>query len=155
RVPGVAGHYRSFLPLMPLAVRSLDVREYDLVISNSHAIAKGVRTHEAQLHLCYCLSPMRYAWDLRDQYLREAGRDGPIEGPPAPALLERTARWAAPTAAGVDAFATLSHYIGARIQRAYPRDAEVIYPPVDTDFFTPGQGPREDFYVTASRFVPY
>lgn len=153
-VPGIERHYRSFLPLMPAAMRSLDVSGYDLVLSNSHAVAKGVRTHAGQLHLCYCLSPMRYAWDLREQYLREAGLDGPVAGPLARSMLEGMRRWDESNSRRVGAFATLSHYIADRIRRAYGRDAQVVYPPVDTDFFTPG-GVREDFYVTASRFVPY
>lgn len=166
-VPGIFRHYRSFLPLMPLAVRGLDVSAYDVVISNSHAIAKGVPTHDRQLHLCYCLSPMRYAWDLREQYLREAGLDRGVRGVLARAMLERMRRWDLANTSGVDAFATLSRYIAERIQRAYGRAAEVIYPPVDTEFFTPlvsrratrgaGGGPQAPagFYVTASRFVPY
>ncbi len=153
-VPGIARTYRSWLPLMPLALRSLNVADYDVVISNSHAVAKGIRTHRNQLHVCYCLSPMRYAWDLKGQYLRESGLDRGVKGAAASAMLERMRRWDLANTRGVDAFATLSHYIAERIQRAYARNAEVIYPPVDTDFFTPA-GDRGDFYVTASRFVPY
>jgi glycosyltransferase involved in cell wall biosynthesis len=153
-VPGIARHYRSWLPVMPLALRSLDVSAYDVVISNSHAVAKGIRTHERQLHFCYCLSPMRYAWDLKAQYLHEAGLDHGVKGALASAVLEKMRRWDLANTPGVTTFATLSHYIAERIQRAYGRLAEVIYPPVDTDFFAPG-GAREDFYVTASRFVPY
>ncbi|MFI5244529.1 MAG: glycosyltransferase, partial [Gemmatimonadales bacterium] len=134
-IPGGARHYRSFLPLFPAAVRSLDVRGYDLVISNSHAAAKGIRTHDRQLHLCYCLSPMRYAWDLRDQYLREAGLERGVKGMLARALLERMRRWDLANTSGVDAFATLSNYIAERIERAYGRNATVIYPPVDTEYF--------------------
>ena len=179
RVPGIARSYRSWLPLMPLALRSLDVSGYDVVISNSHAVAKGIRTHERQLHLCYCLSPMRYAWDLKGQYLREAGLERGVRGLVAGRMLEAMRRWDLANTGGVDAFATLSQYIAERIERAYGRSAEVIYPPVDTEFFTPAQaGVRgegearrgatgegrsgeerragsEDTYVTASRFVPY
>lgn len=154
RVPGITRSYRSWLPLMPAALKSLDVAEYDIVISNSHAVAKGIRTHAKQLHLCYCLSPMRYAWDLKAQYLREAGLDRGMKGRFASAMLERMRKWDLANTAGVQSFATVSKYIAERIDRAYGRAAEVIYPPVDTEFFTPG-GAREDFYVTASRFVPY
>jgi glycosyltransferase involved in cell wall biosynthesis len=153
-VPGIAKHYRNFLPLMPLAVRSLDVSGYDIVISNSHAIAKGVTTTDRQLHICYCLSPMRYAWDLREPYLRASGLDRGIKGALARAMLERMRRWDLGNTHGVDAFVTLSRFIAERIERAYGRDSTVIYPPVDTDYFTP-EGPREDFYLTASRFVQY
>jgi glycosyltransferase involved in cell wall biosynthesis len=155
RIPGIKQHYRAWLPLMPLALRSLDVSAYDIVISNSHAVAKGIRTHAKQLHLCYCLSPMRYAWDLKEQYLREAALDSGLNGVLASAMLERMRRWDLANTPRVDAFATLSRYIAERIGRAYGREAEVIYPPVDTEFFTPGDGAREDFYVTTSRFVPY
>jgi glycosyltransferase involved in cell wall biosynthesis len=155
RVPGIARNYRSWLPLMPLALRSLDVSGYDVVISNSHAVAKGICIRANQLHLCYCLSPMRYAWDLKEQYLREAGLDHGVKGALARTMLERMRRWDLANTPGVGAFATLSCYIGERIQRAYDRDSCVIYPPVDTDFFTPGDEVREDFYVTVSRFVPY
>jgi glycosyltransferase involved in cell wall biosynthesis len=154
-VPSVARNYRSWLPLMPLALRSLDVSEFDIVISNSHAIAKGVRTHANQLHLCYCLSPMRYAWDLKAQYLSEAGLDRGVKGALASAMLERMRRWDLANTPRVDEFATLSRYIAERIERAYGRQSQVIYPPVDTDFFSPGDDAREDFYVTVSRFVPY
>jgi glycosyltransferase involved in cell wall biosynthesis len=154
-MPGLKKNYRSWLPLMPLALRSLDVSRYDLVISNSHAVAKGIRTHARQLHVCYCLSPMRYAWDLKAQYLREAGLDHGAKGAIASAMLERMRRWDLANSRRVTAFATLSRFIAERIERAYGRDAVVIYPPVDTDFFTPGDEPREEFYVTASRFVQY
>ncbi len=176
-IPAIERNYRSWLPIMPLALRSLDVSAYDIVISNSHAVAKGIRTHSRQLHVCYCLSPMRYAWDLKAQYLREAGLERGVKGALAGTMLAAMRRWDLANTPGVDAFATLSRYIAERIERAYGRPAVVIYPPVDTEFFTPGsrsgsgvrselftpaipsvrreEGEREDFYVTASRFVPY
>jgi glycosyltransferase involved in cell wall biosynthesis len=145
------------LPLFPAAMRSLDVSAFDVVISNSHAIAKNVRTHERQLHVCYCLSPMRYAWDLREQYLVESGLDSGMRGTVARAILERLKRWDRARSADVDTFVTLSHYIEDRIQRAYGRSSAVIHPPVDVEFFTPGAGDPTmgDYYVTVSRFVPY
>jgi glycosyltransferase involved in cell wall biosynthesis len=155
RIPNIKQKYRSYLPVMPLALKSLNVSKYDLVISNSHAVAKGIHTHSRQVHLCYCLSPMRYAWDLRDQYLHEAGLDSGVKGAAAVAMLEGMRRWDLANTSGVKAFATLSNYIAERIKRAYGRSSVVIYPPVDTDFFTLVTEPREDFFVTASRFVPY
>ena len=179
RIPAIKRNYRAWLPIMPLALRSLDVSRYDIVISNSHAVAKGVRTHSRQLHLCYCLSPMRYAWDLKAQYLREAGLERGVKGWLASTMLEAMRRWDLANTPGVDAFATLSRYIAERIGRAYGRPAVVIYPPVDTEYFTParrgatGEGElrrgatgegrsgeerrarSEETYVTASRFVPY
>jgi glycosyltransferase involved in cell wall biosynthesis len=136
-------------------VRSLDVSGYDIIISNSHAVAKGIRKRPGQLHVSYCLSPMRYAWDLREQYLRESGNDRGLRGILARQLLDALKRWDRSNSRDVDVFATLSHYIAERIRRAYDRDSIVVYPPVDTDYFTPGDGAREDYYVTSSRFVPY
>lgn len=158
RVPGVASSYRRLLPLFPVAVSALDLGEFDLVISNSHAVAKGVRTRSHQLHVCYCLSPMRYAWDLRHQYLEESGLARGLRGYAANRLLDTLQRWDRSTSAHVDSFATLSNYIADRIARAYRRTATVIYPPVDVDYFEfaddrrPGGG---DYYFTMSRFVPY
>jgi glycosyltransferase involved in cell wall biosynthesis len=156
-VPGVARHYRSLLPLFPLATRSIDVGAYDVVLSNSHAVAKNIRTHKRQMHLCYCLSPMRYAWDLREQYLAESGLSSGVRGVAARSMLNSLQRWDRNRSADVDVFATLSRYIGDRIQRAYDRSATVIYPPVDVEFFTPGAGDPTlgEYYVTVSRFVPY
>jgi hypothetical protein len=125
-IPSVGRRYRSMLPLFPAAMRSLDVSAFDVVISNSHAIAKNVRTHERQLHVCYCLSPMRYAWDLREQYLVESGLDSGMRGIVARAMLERLKRWDRARSADVDTFVTLSHYIEDRIQRAYGRSSAVI-----------------------------
>ena len=158
RIPNITKKYRSYLPVMPLALKSLDVSKYDIVISNSHAVAKGIRTHSHQVHLCYCLSPMRYAWDLRGQYLHEAGLDSGVKGAAAVAMLEGMRRWDLANTDGVKAFSTLSNYIAARIKRAYGRASVVIYPPVDTEFFAPApevRGEESAFYVTASRFVPY
>ena len=158
RLPGVASTYRRLLPLFPAAMSSLDLGKFDLVISNSHAVAKGVRTRAHQLHVCYCLSPMRYAWDLRTQYLRESGLARGIRGYAANRLLDGLQRWDRTTTARVDSFVTLSRYIADRIARAYGRHATVIHPPVDVDYFDldesrgPGSG---DYYFTMSRFVPY
>lgn len=158
RMPAVASTYRRLLPLFPAAVSRLDVGEFDLVISNSHAVAKGVRTRAHQLHVCYCLSPMRYAWDLREQYLRESGLARGMRGYAANRVLDRLQRWDREASARVDSFVTLSRYIADRIARAYARSATVIYPPVDVDYFDlePGRRPGSgDYYFTMSRFVPY
>jgi glycosyltransferase involved in cell wall biosynthesis len=156
RLPGAARYFRMLLPLFPHAVESLDVGSYDLVISISHAVAKGVRTRPRQLHLCYCLTPMRYAWDLRETYLESAGA---LRGPGralADAILDRLQRWDVASSDRVDGFIAISEYIRQRIHRCYDRDAAVIYPPVDVDYFTPGTGQRSRrSYLTASRWVPY
>jgi glycosyltransferase involved in cell wall biosynthesis len=154
RLPGVRRRYRSFLPLMPLAIEQLDLSGYDLVLSSSYAVAKGVLTGPNQLHLCYCHSPMRYAWDLQHQYLRQTGLDRGVRGALARWMLHRMRVWDVRTAAGVDGFIANSRYIAKRIWKAYRRKCTVIYPPVDVDAFTPA-GSREDFYLTASRMVPY
>jgi len=165
-IPGVARWHRPLLPLMPRAIESLDLGGYDLVVSVSHAVAKSVRTGPGQVHLCLCCSPMRYAWDLREQYLREAGLDGGLRGWVVRGLLDRIQAWDRATADRPTAYLAISAFIADRIQRAYGRESTVLYPPVDTAFFTPapsdaaGAGPearddRAPYWVTASRFVPY
>lgn len=154
RVPGIERSYRSWLPLMPAAMRTLDVRAADTVLSISHAVAKAPRVRDDQRLLCLCLSPMRYAWDLRDQYLSESGLDRGVKGAMARALLRYMREWDLSTSGRVNEYAAISKFIADRIRRAYGRESRVIYPPVDTEFFTPG-GARGDYYVTASRFVPY
>jgi glycosyltransferase involved in cell wall biosynthesis len=154
RLPIARNKYRSYLPLMPFAVERFDLSSYDLILSSSHAVAKGVRKRPGQLHICYCHTPMRYAWDLRDQYLSETGLDRGIKGIMAKFLLERIRRWDLRTSSRVDYFVANSRYIADRIRRAYGRESTVIYPPVDTDRFT-YFAEKEDFYLSASRMVPY
>lgn len=154
RLPRARAAYRSYLPLMPLAVEQFDLRGYDVVISSSHAVAKGVLTGPDQLHLSYVHTPIRYAWDLQPQYLREAGLERGVKGALARALLHYMRLWDQRTAAGVDVFVANSHYIARRIRKAYRREAEVIYPPVDVESFTLHEH-KEDFYLAASRMVPY
>ncbi|HEV7404011.1 MAG TPA: glycosyltransferase family 4 protein [Chthoniobacteraceae bacterium] len=154
RLPFARKHYRSYLALMPLAVEQFDLRGYDLVISNSYAVAKGVLTGPDQLHICYCCSPIRYAWDMQAQYLEEGGLTSGLKGMIAKTVLHYIRLWDSRTAAGVNHFLTLSRYIGRRIKKTYGRESTVIYPPVDIDKFQVG-GSKEDFYFTASRMVPY
>ncbi|GAB7527865.1 glycosyltransferase family 4 protein [Pseudomonas sp. 3A(2025)] len=153
-LPGARKHYQRYLPLMPLAIEQLDLSGYDLVISSSHAVAKGVLTGPDQLHISYVYSPIRYAWDLQHQYLRESGLDKGIKGRLARMVLHYMRLWDQRTAAGVDEFIAVSSFIGARIGKAYRRESTVIYPPVDTSSFT-ADGARQDYYFTASRMVPY
>lgn len=154
KLPFAKKMYRSYLPWMPLAIEQLDVSHYDLVISNSHAVAKGVITGPDQTHVSMVCSPMRYAWDLQHQYLQETGLNKGIKGFLAKRLLHKMRLWDQRTANGVDHFIAISHYIARRIWKTYRREAEVIYPPVDLKNFTP-QINKENFYLTASRFVPY
>jgi len=146
-------HFRLLLPLFPRAVESLDVSAYDVVISSSHAVAKGVRTRAGQLHVCYCYTPMRYAWDLRDQYLAQTGLDRGVRGVLVRALLRRLRDWDRAASSRVDRFVAISHHIADRIRRCYGRDSTVIYPPVDVA--STQDGPRGKAYVTVSQLVPY
>lgn len=146
--------YRSYLPVMPWAMGRLDLSGYDLVISSSHAVAKGVRVPEGIPHVCYCHTPMRYAWDLKDQYLQSARFGSGIKRRLAEYVLERIRRWDRAAAQKVSRFVANSACVAERIKRSYGRDSEVIYPPVDTEFYTPG-GERADYYMAASRMVPY
>ena len=153
-LPWAKSKYRSYLPLMPLAVEQLDVSAYDVVISSSHAVAKGVLVGPDQLHVCMCYSPIRYAWDMQHQYLKESGLDVGIKGWLARWLLHKIRLWDVRTANGVDQFIAISEFIGRRIQKTYRRDSVVIYPPVDVTAFEV-QESKDDFYLTASRMVPY
>lgn len=154
KLPGAKKHHRNFLPLMPLAVEQLDVSGYDLVISSSHAVAKGVLTGPDQLHICMCYSPIRYAWDLQLQYLKESGLDKGAKGWLVRWLLHKIRIWDSRTAAGVDHFVAISHFIGRRIDKTYRRSSDIIYPPVNVEGFTV-HAQKEDFYLAASRMVPY
>ncbi|HVZ48692.1 MAG TPA: glycosyltransferase, partial [Gemmatimonadaceae bacterium] len=163
RLPAARRNYRPFLPLMPMALRGLDVSGFDTVLAISHAVAKAPPVRPGQRLLCLTLSPMRYAWDLREQYLAESGLDHGVRGAVVGAMLDRLRAWDLRTSARVDAYASISQHIAGRVRRNYGRESVVIFPPVDTDFFTPGAGPDaaraagvpDAPYVTASRFVPY
>lgn len=161
RVPAALRNYRPFLPLMPLALRGLDLAGFDVVLAISHAVAKAPPVRPGQRLLCLTLSPMRYAWDLRAQYLAESGLDRGLRGMVAGAVLDRLRAWDLRTSARVDSYASISRHIAGRVRRNYARDSIVIYPPVDTEFFTPGGradllvGAQDAPYVTASRLVPY
>jgi len=154
RLPLAKPKYRNYLALMPLAVEQLDVSAYDIVISSSHAVAKGVMVGPDQLHICMCYSPIRYAWDMQHQYLKETGLDFGIKGWLARWLLHKIRLWDVRTASGVDQFIAISQFIGRRIQKAYRRDSVVIYPPVDVAMFELCED-KDNFYLTASRMVPY
>jgi glycosyltransferase involved in cell wall biosynthesis len=154
KLPFARKRYRSYLPLMPLAIEQFDLSSYDLVISSSYAVAKGVLTNAGQLHVCYCYSPMRYAWDLHHQYLRETGLNRGIRGFIAQTVLHYMRMWDYIAANRVDHYLAISRYVAGRIRKTYNREATVIYPPVDTDTFVPLEGGK-DYYLTASRMVPY
>lgn len=153
-LPFAKKKYRAYLPLMPFAVEQLDVSGYDLVISSSHAVAKGVITGPNQLHICYCHSPIRYAWDLQHQYLREAGLEKGFKSWLARWSLHKMRLWDLRTVNGVDHFVSNSDYIGRRIKKVYGRAATTIYPNVAVEDFDVVEV-KEEFYLTASRLVPY
>lgn len=153
-LPFARHRYRQYISVMPLAVEQFDLSAYDIVISSSHAVAKGVLTGPDQLHICMCYSPMRYAWDLQHQYLRETGFDSGFIGWLVKWQLHKLRLWDARTANGVDEFVAISDFIAARIQKIYRRDSWVIYPPVDTGFFELWEN-KEHYYLTVSRLVPY
>ncbi|AEX53464.1 glycosyltransferase [Rahnella aquatilis CIP 78.65 = ATCC 33071] len=154
RLPFAKKKYQQYLPLMPLAIEQLDVTGHDIVLSSSHAVAKGVLTGPDQLHISYVHSPIRYAWDFQHQYLREAGLNKGLKGKLARWFLHKIRIWDYRTANGVDHFIANSQFIARRIKKVYGRDADVIYPPVDVERFTLQEN-KEDFYFTASRMVPY
>lgn len=154
KLPGARKHFRRYLPLMPLAVEQFDLRDYDLIISSAHAVAKGVITGPDQVHVSYVHSPMRYAWDLQHEYLRESGLVSGLKSWLARGILHYLRQWDLRTAAGVDRFIANSGYIARRIRKVYRREATVVYPPVDVSRFTP-RNEKEDFYLAASRLVPY
>jgi glycosyltransferase involved in cell wall biosynthesis len=154
KLPFAATKHRQYLPLMPLAVEQFDLSSFDLVISSSHAVAKGVITGPDQLHLCMCYSPMRYAWDLQHQYLNESGLKRGLKSWLTRGVLHYLRLWDVRTVHGVDHFVTNSRFIERRIRKVYGRDAVVIYPPVKVDAFTL-ETSKESFFLTASRMVPY
>ncbi len=154
RLPFARRYFRSYLGLMPFAVEQFDLANYDLVISSSHAVAKGIITGPDQLHISYVHSPMRYAWDLQHQYLRQANLGRGLKSIYARWLLSRLRQWDVRTAPGVDIFIANSNYIARRIRKAYWRDSEVIHPPVDLEGFQLCDA-KDDYYFVVSRQVPY
>jgi len=154
RLPRILRNYRNYLLFFPYAVEQFDLSKYGLIISSSHACAKGVLTSAEQLHICYCYTPIRYAWDLHGQYLREAGLDRGLRGLLARWILHYIRLWDYAAAARPDYYVAISRHIARRIKKTYGRESAVIYPPVDVDSFTL-QEKKDDFYLTASRMVPY
>ncbi|MBE9212764.1 glycosyltransferase [Plectonema cf. radiosum LEGE 06105] len=145
---------QKYLPFLPLAIEQLDLREYDVILSSSHAVAKGVLTTPDQIHICYCHSPMRYAWDLTFDYLRASKLGRGMAGWATRYVLHRLRQWDVVSANRVDYFIANSAHTARRIWRCYRRDAEIIYPPVNTEDF-PFLSEKEDFYLIVSRLVSY
>jgi glycosyltransferase involved in cell wall biosynthesis len=155
RLPGARTRFWNYLPVTAFAVESHDVGEAELIISSSHAFAKGVLTRADQLHVSYVYSPMRYAWDLHHEYLRDYRLDRGPKGLLARLVFHRLRMWDRQTANNVDFFMAISRHVQQRIWRTYRRPSRVVYPPVRTESFTPSDGAKEDHYVTVSRLVSY
>lgn len=153
-LPFAKKKYRNYLPFFPLAIEQFDLSKYDVVLSSSHAVAKGVLTHSNQLHISYVHTPVRYAWDLYHQYLKESGLETGIKGKLAKYFLHKIRIWDMSTVNRVDYYIANSQYIARRIKKVYGKDSTVIYPPVDVEKFKLYEN-KEEFYLTASRMVPY
>tara|TARA_Y100000782_G_scaffold115606_1_gene161463 strand:+ start:4664 stop:5785 length:1122 start_codon:yes stop_codon:yes gene_type:complete len=155
RIPFAKQYHRYFFPLYKKAIESIDLSQYDLVISSSHAVAKGVKITNGQTHLCYCHTPVRYAWDLKKEYLSHLSSGGLKKI--ANWQLEKLRLWDLKSSERVTSFAANSNYVSKRIKKNYNRVAKVVYPPIDTGFFTPNGTTVEQRsqYIIISRLVPY
>jgi glycosyltransferase involved in cell wall biosynthesis len=154
RLPAASSRYRHYLPLFPAAAAALDLAGFDLVVSSSHCVAKGVRPPPRALHACYCHTPMRYVWDRYDDYFGP-GRVGPLGRRLIAPVAAGLRAWDTATASRVHRFAANSRYVASRIERYYGREAEVIPPPVDADFFTPGEDRPGTYDLVVSALAPY
>src|SRR5437016_5659390 len=155
RLPAAATRYRQYLPLFPAAIARFDLRGYDLVLSSSHCVAKGVRVGPGALHVSYCYTPMRYVWDLYDDYFGPRSGSGPLVRTAMPAVAAALRRWDRRTSAGVHHFVAISGHVARRIRRCYGREADVIHPPVDVARFDVADENPGDFYLVVSALAPY
>lgn len=154
QLPFAKTKYRNYLPLFSNAIESFDLSSYDLIISSSYSVAKGVLVHAGQTHICYCHSPVRYAWDLYHQYLRESDLTKGLKATLVKYVLHKLRIWDVISANRVDYFISNSNYIARRINKVYRREATTIYPNVDVSAFVLETN-KEDYYFTCSRLVPY
>jgi glycosyltransferase involved in cell wall biosynthesis len=154
KLPDSARRYRHYLPLFPSAIELFDVDDAEMVISTSHCAAKAIVPTGRATHICYCHSPMRYAWDQFDHYFG-AGRVGPAASAGYRQVMAWLARWDRATATRVDRFVANSGFVAGRIERYYNRQASVLHPPVDTQFFTPDGEAPEPYFLVVSALVPY
>ncbi len=154
KLPFALKKYQNYLPLFPFAIEQFDLSEFDLIISSSHCAAKGALTHADQFHICYCFTPVRYAWDLYHQYLDQTRLKKGAKGLIAKLILHYFRMWDKSSCTQVDAFIAISKYVAARIEKIYGRSASVIYPPVNTNYYALEEN-KEDYYLSASRMVPY
>lgn len=154
KLPFAKTKFRNYLPLFPLAIEQFDLKTFDLVISSSHCVAKGVIIHPHQLHICYCHTPMRYAWDLMHEYLQDANLTKGFKAKLIKLILHYLRGWDVSSSFRVDHFIANSHFIKKRIEKFYGKKADVIYPPVDVESFFLHEK-KEEYYVAAGRLVPY
>ena len=154
RLPMAARHYRRYIPLFPWVIEQFDMDQFDLVISTSHCAAKAVVPTGRARHLCYCHTPMRYAWDQFTAYFGP-DRVGPLRSRLYELVFRRLARWDASTAGRVGRYVANSQHVAARIRRYYNRSATVVYPPVDTSYFSPSGSPPGPYFLIVSALVPY
>ncbi len=147
-------HYRHYLPLFPKAIERFNFKNADLVISTSHCVAKGAVTGENTLHICYCFSPMRYVWDRFDDYFRK-DKINAIRYRFISYMAKRLRAWDRKSSRRVDLFIADSNFVSKRIEKYYQRPSKVIFPPVDTDFYTPGPSSRQGYFLLAGALVPY
>ncbi|MEP3372658.1 MAG: glycosyltransferase [Maribacter dokdonensis] len=154
KLPFGKSKYRNYLPLFPLAIEQFDLSDYEVIISSSSSVAKGVLTRPDQLHISYVYSPVRYAWDLYHQYLKESGLERGFKGMMAKYFLHKLRLWDYSTANRPNYYIAISKYVAERIKKIYDKDSIVIYPPVDTKSFTISNE-TEEYYITCSRMVPY
>ena len=150
--PGTRAHYRRYLPLFPAAIEDFDFNGFDLLISTSHCVAKGARPAPGAFHVCYCHTPMRYAWDQESVYFPQ--RTGLVARLRS-LVLTRLRNWDVTSAGRVDLFLANSHFVAGRIQRYYGRQAEVLPPPVDIEFFVPAEGTPGQYAIVVSALAPY
>ena len=153
-LPFCRTRYRNYLPIFPAAIEQLDLDDYDIVISTSHCAAKAAISTGRARHLCYCFTPMRYAWDQFDAYfgVEQVGR---WQSSLYRMAMTQLARWDTATAGRVDRYVAISQYVASRIGRYYNREAKVIYPPVDTSFYRPNGSKSRGYFVVVSALVPY
>ena len=152
KIPNIHDGYRSYLPLFPTAVKNLHSDNVELMVSTSHCVAKSIRTMPETRHLCYCFTPMRYAWTFYDEYFGDSTAKAAVAKP----LLAALRKWDKATASRVDRFVAISNHVQKRIKKFYDRDSDVVYPPVDTGRCTPSDSPgKGGFDLIVSAMVPY
>lgn len=153
-LPSVEKNYRNFLPLMPTAIEKLDLKGYDLILSSSHCVAKGIVPDKESLHISYCYTPMRYIWDQYDQYFNK-NSSGILTSTAMRFIAPYLRRWDVRSSERVDQFVAISKHVQKRIQKYYHRESSVIYPPVNISFYSPTEAKKEDFFLIVSAFAPY